>query len=335
MRMRLRTIMCIALLAATVLSVRFAAADEPQTRQPRPYVGARLSSDIPDLLRKHLGLEPEQGVLVENIYRDGPADKAGLEKDDILLSVDGTPLSHPHEIYRYIRQVGAEQTITVELIHRGQTKQVAIRLEPMDGLFRRDRSGWKYPIEPDESMIIRPGRMFRMPPGQREWIEIPLDQLDEDTVRVPDLDVQYHFLHDDGQTEFTVVIEGNPNKPDASITVKTPDKEYFTTLQQVDKLPSEYRQTVLNDVEKAKQTFEQGRNLRIPAHLDFSRWQQRLAEGRRAPRTERRPELRDDDESLSPEQRLERQLETLTHQIEEMQQRQKQLEAHLQDIQQR
>ncbi len=313
------------------------AADQHQPRGPRPYLGARLSADVPDLLRIHLGLEPEQGLLVQNIYRDGPADKAGLAKDDILLGVNGQPLVSVRDLYRTIREVGIGESIIIERIHRGQLTETAVNLEQLEWSYLRDRSGWKYPIEPEESMVIRPGRMFRMSPGEREWIEIPLDQLEqEEDMRVPDLDVQYHFLHDDGQIEFTVIIEGNPHEPDASVTIKTPDKEYFTTLQQVDKLPSIYRQTVLSDIEKAKETYEQGRNLRIPAHIDFSRWQRRLADGRHPSRSQRRgPDADDQDESLTTEQRLERQLEALTRQIEQLQKRQRELEADLQDRQQR
>ncbi len=320
------------LLPAALVFMRPVQADQRQPPKPRPYLGARLSGDVPDLLRTHLDLGPEQGLLVQNIYRDGPADKAGLAKDDILLSVNDKPLTSVRDLYRTIHDVGIDESIIIERIHRGQLTTATVTLEQLQWSYLRDRSGWKYPIEPEESMVIRPGRMFRMPPGEREWIEIPLDQLErEEDMRVPDLDVQYHFLHDDGQEEFTIIIEGNPHAPDASVTIKTPDKEYFATARQVDKLPSAYRQTVLSDIKKAKETYEQGRNLRIPAHIDFSRWQQRLAEGRRS--ETRRGDASDPDETLTTEQRLERQLQALTRQIEHLQRRQQQLEADLKDRQ--
>lgn len=317
-------------------------AEESQSPPPRPYLGARLSSEVPDLLRKHLRLEPDQGLLVENIFRNSPADKAGLDKDDILLTLNDKPLRNPQEFFRSIREVGIGGSVRVELIHFGQRRQTTITFEAMGPEYRSDRSGWKYAIEPDESLVIRPGRMFQMRPGEREWIEIPVEQLRDADLQQPHIRAQYHFLHDDGQKEFTVIIEGNPADAAASVTVRAPDKEYFTTAGQIEMLPQEYHQTVRNDIEKAKQSYESGRNLRIPSRIDFSRWQDFVPDGGRPPRPETRgqdgrgpdgrgPESRGGNEPLTPEQRLENRLEALTRQIEEMQERHKALETLLKE----
>jgi len=250
------------------------AAEQPKSSAPRPYLGARLSADIPDLLRTHLQIEPDQGLRIENIFRNSPADKAGLDKDDILLTLEGNPLKEPGDLYRRLRELGVGTVVTVEFVHRGQRKSTQIMLEPMAPEFRSDKTNWKYPLEPEESIVIRPGRMFQMRPGQREWIEIPIEQLKQTDTPLPNLGAQYHFLHNDGQTEFTVVISGNPNEPDASVTVKTADKEYFTTAAQIDKLPDAYQQSVRLDIEKAKRSYDRGKNLKIPARIDASQWQQ-------------------------------------------------------------
>ena len=294
------------------------AAEEVKPSVPRLYLGARLSSDIPDLLRKHLRLNPEQGLLIENIFRNSPADKAGLDKDDILLTVEGMPLVNPREFYRSLREFSVGQTLTVTLIHLGQPKQATLTLEPMADDFWSDKSNWKYPLEPDESVIIRPGRMFHKEPGRKEWVEIPLDQIKNTDAKQPDIRAQYHFLHDDGQKEFTVIITGSPAEPNALITVKTPDKEYFTSAGQVDKLPQKYLQTVRHDIEKAKQAYESGRNPRIPSQVDFSKLQDFFPGPEERPQ---RPDLQDPDG----------QLEALTKQIQQLEQRQKELEASLKE----
>ena len=341
MRFVLKRIFVLLLLSGLVISLSRGAEEttsrpQPQSQTPRPYLGARLTSEIPDLLRKHLQLEPEHGLLVENIFRSGPADKAGLDKDDILISLQEQPLKSPQELFRTIREIGVGQSVTVDLIHLGQRRQATISLEAMTADFRSDHSGWKYAIEPDESMVIRPGRMFQMRPGEKEWIEIPVDQLKDPDSKRPNLSAQYHFLHDDGQKEYTVVINGNPAEPDASITVKAPDKEYFTTAGQIDRLPQEYQQTVRNDVEKAKQSFESGRNLRIPSRIDVSRWQEFFGEGGRPPRPDQRgAEARGQDsrgsDQRGPDQRLDSKLDALTKQIQEIEDRQKAFEAYLKE----
>ncbi len=305
-------------------------------RPARPYLGARLSSEVPDLLRKHLRLEPEQGLLVENIFRSSPADKAGLEKDDILLSMNGKPLKSPQELFRIIRDVSIGGTATVELIRLGKHIETSITFEAVEADFWFDLSAWKYPIEPEESMVVRPGRMFQMRPGERDWIEIPFDPSQGGDSRTPNIGAQYHFLHDDGQKEFTVVIEGNPNEPGASVTVKTPDKEYFTTAGQIEMLPQEYQQTVKNDIDKARKSFENGRNMKIPSRVDFSRWHEFLPEGGRPPRPDQRggDQRGPDQRGGGPrgeDTRLESQLENLNRQIEELLKQQKALEARIKE----
>ena len=49
-------------------------------KSPRPYLGVKLDPNpLPELLVKHLNLDSDRGLLIKNIQRDSPADKAGLE----------------------------------------------------------------------------------------------------------------------------------------------------------------------------------------------------------------------------------------------------------------
>jgi hypothetical protein len=320
MRFVLNVILTLSMMSG-LLSPLSAATDEKQP-SPRLYLGARLNAEIPELLRKHLRLEPDQGLLVENIFRNSPADKAGLDKDDILLTFEGMTLKNAREFYRSLREFNAGKAATIKLIHLGQPKQVVIILEAVaadfTGFRMTDKSNWKYPLEADESVVIRPGRMFHKQPGEKEWVEVPLDQLTNTAAKQPDIGAQYHFLHDDGQKEFTVVIAGNPAEPNALIAVKTPDKEYFSTADQIDKLPQGYQQTVRYDIEKAKQSGESRQNTRIPSQVDLSRLQEFLAR-------------QEGSEPQGSQQRLDSKLETLTKQMQQMEDRQKELETYLKE----
>ncbi len=313
----LKQYIAILLLTVGLPATLYANEPAPQPAAPRPYLGARLSGELPDLLRKHLNIEPDRGLLVENIFRSSPADKAGLDKDDILLTLEGKPIAAPGDFYRRLREMGVGTAVTVELIHCGQRKSTQIILETMAPEFRSDKTNWKYPLEPEESIVIRPGRMFQMRPGQREWIEIPIDQLTQTDKPLPNLGAQYHFLHNDDQTEFTVVIAGNPNEPTASIIVKTADKEYFAAADQIDKLPEAYRQSVRLDIEKAKQSYDHGKNLKIPAKIDSAQWQAFFGPTTGGTKAD------------SPNQTA--QLKALTEQLMQIETRQKALEAYLKE----
>lgn len=57
----------------------------------RPWIGARTEG-VNSVMATALGLDRPQGAIVEEIYPDGPGDKAGLERRDVILSVDGTDI---------------------------------------------------------------------------------------------------------------------------------------------------------------------------------------------------------------------------------------------------
>ncbi|MCC7493838.1 MAG: trypsin-like peptidase domain-containing protein [Fimbriimonadaceae bacterium] len=57
-----------------------------------------------------LGLRAGQGILVDSVRAEGPADRAGLRAQDVVLSVDGTPVEEPGKLQQ---QVLAAQPGTV------------------------------------------------------------------------------------------------------------------------------------------------------------------------------------------------------------------------------
>ena len=72
-------------IAAIVMLVLFLAGSgllaQSDSADVRPYIGVLLdTTPLPDLLVKHLGLSPGQGIRIQNVHRGGPADKAGLER---------------------------------------------------------------------------------------------------------------------------------------------------------------------------------------------------------------------------------------------------------------
>jgi Do/DeqQ family serine protease len=57
----------------------------------RPWLGARTQSVTAEMART-LDLPLPQGALVADVWRGGPADRAGLRQGDVVLQVDGRPI---------------------------------------------------------------------------------------------------------------------------------------------------------------------------------------------------------------------------------------------------
>jgi hypothetical protein len=216
----------------------------------RPYIGVMLDpAPLPDLLIKHLNLAPGQGIRIANIHRGGPADKAGLERDDIIIGFQGKDVDDQQKFVNQVRKAGIGTEVSLEIIHLGKRKTVTLKLEGLKGDF-----DLKYPPEPQIVQSWRPGKIFRLRPGDNDWMEVFRDNMP------PDFDVNikkffnelYTYKHSDGE-DYTITIEGNPNDDDATISVTVGDTEYKTTLKEIDKLPEKYRKPAEQAVKDARE----------------------------------------------------------------------------------
>ena len=102
----------------------------------RPYIGVMLDpAPLPDLLVKHLNLAPGQGIRIANIHCGSPADKAGLERDDIIIGFQGKDVDDQQKFVDDVRKAGIGTEVSLQIIHLGKRKTVMLKLEGMKGDF--------------------------------------------------------------------------------------------------------------------------------------------------------------------------------------------------------
>lgn len=69
----------------------------------RPYLGIYMQ-DMDKKLAKSLGLpEDTKGVLIARVAADSPAAKAGLQVGDVIVKIDGNPITHGNELQQLVR----------------------------------------------------------------------------------------------------------------------------------------------------------------------------------------------------------------------------------------
>ncbi len=99
-----------------------------EDRVKRPWLGARLvklSRDMADAL----GLKRVAGAMVNDVYSGSPAAEAGLQRGDVIQSVDGRPINDPRSLnYRLsTRGIGATAKLGVVRDGRSVTLKLALR----------------------------------------------------------------------------------------------------------------------------------------------------------------------------------------------------------------
>ena len=94
----------------------------------RPYIGVGVF-DKETAARQGYRLNAEKGVYVEEITLNGPADKAGIRRGDLILEIDGKEINKVGELRAVILEHKAGDTIRVKIERDGSKNDVDVVLE--------------------------------------------------------------------------------------------------------------------------------------------------------------------------------------------------------------
>lgn len=109
---------------------------------------------VPEVLQSQLGLKAGEGVLVTRIQRGSPAEKAGLQVWDVLLSFKGEPLASPWDLQQHITQSRPGEEVEVEVLRGGKRQRLRVVLET-----RQERAAprpWAGPRQPWLGLVLEP-----------------------------------------------------------------------------------------------------------------------------------------------------------------------------------
>ena len=92
-------------------------------RVERAFLGVALVDVTPQLARQ-FGLPVEQGVVVSQVVPGGPAARAGLRPNDVIVRLGGRDVRNSGELLQALTQFRAGQTVQVEF-YRNNSRQTA------------------------------------------------------------------------------------------------------------------------------------------------------------------------------------------------------------------
>ena len=93
----------------------------------RGWLGVMIQ-EIDRDLADALDLEDSNGVLVADVTDDSPADKAGIERGDVIVSVDGEAMRSTGQLRNVIAGNGAGKKVRMEILRNGKSKTVRVTL---------------------------------------------------------------------------------------------------------------------------------------------------------------------------------------------------------------
>lgn len=99
-----------------------------------PWLGVRirdLSPEEMDEISKRHGVREGFGVYLVDIVKDAPAERAGLQKGDIVVAVNGRPIVETRLLQRLLVSQGIERDVKLTVLRPEGRRDVSVRLALM------------------------------------------------------------------------------------------------------------------------------------------------------------------------------------------------------------
>jgi serine protease Do len=98
----------------------------------RGWLGVMIQ-DLDQTTTEALGLDPNtKGVLIGDVFKGQPADKAGIKRGDIVISVNGKTISNANELKNEIANVHPGAKVPVELLRSNKKVTVTVTMSGRD-----------------------------------------------------------------------------------------------------------------------------------------------------------------------------------------------------------
>lgn len=94
----------------------------------RPFIGATFQFITPEIADS-LGLKQPFGALIAALVKQGPADKAGLNVGDVVLTVQGVRADNPDVLAYRLSTAGIGNTVVLQILRDGKEQTVSVKLE--------------------------------------------------------------------------------------------------------------------------------------------------------------------------------------------------------------
>ncbi|HKP11080.1 MAG TPA: PDZ domain-containing protein, partial [Blastocatellia bacterium] len=91
------------------------------------YLGVYLEEVTPDRV-KELGLSEERGAIITKVVEGGPAEKAGLKVNDVVVSFNERRIDSVRELQRLLSETPPDRNIKIEVVRGGSRQTLAATL---------------------------------------------------------------------------------------------------------------------------------------------------------------------------------------------------------------
>lgn len=130
----------------------------------RTFLGVNVV-DISEDLRAYFRAPGDRGVLVSQVEKDTPADKAGLKAGDVIVGIDGKTIDSSGDLRRTIRDHEGNDSIEIEIIRSGAPQKIFATLAEREMKLprihlRNNGEGFRYRIDRSDESLKKLNEFF-------------------------------------------------------------------------------------------------------------------------------------------------------------------------------
>lgn len=100
-------------------------------RTRRGWLGVQIQS-VTDEMVEALGLQRARGALVAKVVPGGPAEKAGIESGDVIVSMEGKEITTTNTLTRAVAETPVGRNVKVEIVRKGKRQAVTATLGELE-----------------------------------------------------------------------------------------------------------------------------------------------------------------------------------------------------------
>ena len=97
----------------------------------RGWLGVSVQPVTPDLARS-FGVDKERGALVGDVVAQGPAEKAGIKRGDVIVSYDGKKIDESTTLPGLVAATPVGKTVPVEILRDGKMKTINVAISKLN-----------------------------------------------------------------------------------------------------------------------------------------------------------------------------------------------------------
>ncbi len=130
----------------------------------RGWLGVSIQPITQDLA-KQFGIKDDKGALVGDVVEDGPAEKAGIQRGDVIVEFDGKAVSDPSSLRNSVAGTSPSKKVTLKVMRNGnkQAMDVTIAEQPAE----------KQKVQGEFDNLLKGVRVQGLTPELKRQLNIP------------------------------------------------------------------------------------------------------------------------------------------------------------------